>query len=152
MGGSGSDSSGDKEDTTASAQKNTESEKSTEESGTTKTKKKAKTEKAAPKLTKQQQNAVRSAKNYLEFAGFSREGLIRQLSSDAGDGYSDADATAAVDSLDVNWNAEAVESAKNYLDMTGFSCQGLIQQLSSSAGDRYTQKQAEYGAKKAGAC
>jgi hypothetical protein len=36
------------------------------------------------------------------------------------------DATVAVDSLIVDWNAEAAESAQSYLDMSGFSCQGLI--------------------------
>jgi len=84
--------------------------------------------------------------------GFSRDGLIQQLSSDAGDGYDVSDATIAVDSLDVDWSEEAVRSAKNYLSMTGFSCDGLIEQLSSSAGDKYTRSQAIYGAKQAGAC
>ncbi|WP_199221559.1 Ltp family lipoprotein [Desulfonatronum sp. SC1] len=55
-------------------------------------------------LTGPQKNAVRSAKAYLNFSGFSREGLINQLSSDAGDGYSVADATAAVDSLNIDFN------------------------------------------------
>lgn len=103
-------------------------------------------------LTGPQKNAVRSAKQYLSFAGFSRNGLIEQLSSSAGDGYDKADATAAVDSLSVDWNENAVKSAKQYLSISGFSCDGLIQQLSSSAGDKYTVSQATYGAKKAGAC
>jgi hypothetical protein len=38
-------------------------------------------------LTGPQNNAVRSAKQYLSMQGFSRNGLIRQLSSEAGDGY-----------------------------------------------------------------
>lgn len=103
-------------------------------------------------LTAAQENAVRSAQQYLSMTGFSRKGLIQQLSSAAGDGYSVADATAAVDSLNVDWNENAAKSAKQYLDMTGFSCKGLIQQLSSSAGDKYTVAQATYGARKAGAC
>lgn len=103
-------------------------------------------------LTAQQRNAVRSAENYLSFTGFSRDGLIAQLSSDAGDGYSVADATVAVDSLDVDWNEQAVKSAKNYLSFSGFSCSGLIEQLSSRAGDKYTVSQAKYGAQQAGAC
>ena len=106
----------------------------------------------AESLTGPQKNAVRSAKQYLGMSGFSRDGLIRQLSSSAGDGYSVADATVAVDSLNNDWNKEAVRSAKQYLDMSGFSCKGLIKQLSSSAGDRYTVSQATYGAKQAGAC
>jgi hypothetical protein len=103
-------------------------------------------------LTGPQSNAVRSAKQYLSMQGFSRNGLIQQLSSDAGEGYKIADATIAVDSLNVDWNQQAVKSARQYLNMQGFSCKGLIQQLSSSAGDRYTTSQATYGAKQAGAC
>jgi Host cell surface-exposed lipoprotein len=103
-------------------------------------------------LTFAQENAARTARQYIEMSGFSRSGLIAQLSSDAGDGYSLADATAAVASLDVDWNDQAARSAKQYLQMTGFSCKGLIQQLSSSAGDKYTADQAAYGAKQAGAC
>ncbi len=103
-------------------------------------------------LTGPQKNAARPAKQYLSVAGFSRDGLIQQLSSDAGDGYEISDATVAVDSLNIDWNQEAVKSAKQYLSMMGFSCKGLIHQLSSSAGDKYTVDQATYGAKQAGGC
>jgi len=106
----------------------------------------------AESLTGPQKNAVRSAKQYLSMQGFSRDGLIQQLSSNFGDGYKVADATVAVDSLNIDWNKEAVRSAKQYLNIQGFSCKGLIQQLSSSAGDRYTLSQATYGAGQAGAC
>lgn len=107
---------------------------------------------SAENLTGPQKNAVRSAKQYLSISGFSRNGLIQQLSSDAGDGYRVADATTAVDSLNVDWDQQAARSAKHYLSLMGFSCKGLIQQLSSSAGDQYTVSQATYGAKQAGAC
>ena len=63
-----------------------------------------------------------------------------------------ADATVAVDSLNIDWNEEAVKSAQQYLSIQGFSCKGLIQQLSSSAGSGYTVSQATYGARQAGAC
>ena len=106
----------------------------------------------AQNLTGPQRNAVRSAKSYLSFSGFSRVGLIDQLSSPYGDGYNVADATVAVDSLSVDWNAQAVKSANQYLEMTGFSCNGLIDQLSSDVGDKYTESQATYGAQQAGAC
>ena len=85
----------------------------------------------AQNLTGPQENAVRSANQYLAMQGFSREGLIQQLSSDYGDGYDRSDATVAVDSLNVNWNEQAVRSAEQYLQMQGFSCRGLIEQLSS---------------------
>jgi Host cell surface-exposed lipoprotein len=104
------------------------------------------------RLTNVQRNAVRSATNYLNMTGFSRKGLIDQLSSSYGEGFEVADATVAVDSMVVNWNENAARSAKQYLNMSGFSCQGLIEQLSSSAGDKYTKSQATYGARQAGAC
>ena len=106
----------------------------------------------AASLTTSQQNARRSAESYLEFTGFSREGLIKQLSSEHGDQYSVEDATAAVDSLVVDWNEQAARSAESYLSMMGFSCKGLIDQLSSEHGDKYTVEQATYGATKAGIC
>ena len=107
---------------------------------------------AGPTLTNQQKNAVASAKQYLSFAAFSRQGLIDQLSSSAGSGYPVQDATVAVDSLNVDWNKEAVQSAKEYLKFSPFSCTGLIEQLASSAGSQFTVDQATYGAQQAGAC
>ena len=106
----------------------------------------------ADSLTGPQKNAVRSAKQYISMQGFSRDGLIHQLSSDYGEGYRIADATVAVDTLSIDWNQQAVRSAKQYLNMQGFSCKGIIHQLSSSAGDKYTVSQATYGAQQAGAC
>ena len=91
-------------------------------------------------------------RDYLSTQAFSYQGLIDQLDSSYGDGYSVADATAAVNSLSVDWNAEAAQSAKDYLSTQAFSCNGLIQQLSSSYGDKYTIAQATYGAHQAGAC
>ena len=93
-----------------------------------------------------------AAKQYLSTAAFSQQGLIDQLDSSAGDGYSVNDATVAVDSLTVDWNAEAVQAAKAYLETGPFSCSDLIQQLDSSAGDQYTVAQATYGATQAGDC
>lgn len=106
----------------------------------------------ADDLTGPQRNAVRTAQSYLEMSGFSRKGLIEQLSSEYGSGYERSDATVAVDSLGTDWNEQAVRSAKSYLEMTGFSCNGLIEQLSSDAGSGYTHEQATYGARQAGAC
>jgi hypothetical protein len=74
------------------------------------------------------------------------------LSSQAGSGYSLADATFAVNSLQEDWNAQAASAAKEYLSTQPFSCSGLVQQLSSSAGSQFTTAQAQYGAKVAGIC
>jgi hypothetical protein len=91
-------------------------------------------------------NARRSAENYLDMMGFSRQGLIDQLSSEYGDQYPVEIATKVVDSLNVDWNAEAVEAAESYVEMTGFSHAGLVDQLSSPYGDQFTREQAEHGA------
>jgi hypothetical protein len=100
--------------------------------------------------TTSQENARRSAENYLEMSAFSRNGLIEQLSSEHGEGFSKADAIYAVDHIDVDWNEQAAKSAKNYLDMSPFSRQGLIEQLSSEYGDGFTHAQAVYGVNQTG--
>ena len=69
-----------------------------------------------------------------------------------GDKFSVENAAVAVDSLNVDWNAQAVKSAKSYLGFKGFSCRGLIDQLSSEHGSKFTNEQATYGATQAGAC
>jgi hypothetical protein len=91
-----------------------------------------------------EQNAVRTAQEYLKMDGFSRQGLIDQLVHDE---YSEADATAAVDSLAVNWSEQAVRTAKAYLKMDSFSHGGLVDQLEH---DGYTASQAEYGVEAVG--
>jgi hypothetical protein len=77
--------------------------------------------------------------------GFSKQGLLQQLTSTAGNGFSKSDAEYAIDYLNPNWDQQAVDAAKGYLSMgQGFSEQGLLQQLTSSAGGGFTQAQAEY--------
>ena len=75
-------------------------------------------------MTVSQKNAIKSAESYLSFMGFSRQGLIDQLSSEFGEKFSVEDATFAVDSLAVDWNAEAASRLRPILDTMGFSCQG----------------------------
>lgn len=107
---------------------------------------KGKSAKDEPSYTVAQQNAIQSAQSYLEMSGFSRAGLIQQLTSKAGEGFKMADALFAINHIKVDWNKEAVESAKSYLDMGGFSRASLIQQLSSKAGEQFTPAQAKYAA------
>ena len=90
--------------------------------------------------TSSQHNAVRKAESYLEYSGFSREGLIHQLEYEQ---YSAADAAYAVDHVTVDWFAEAAEKAASYLEYTAFSKPGLIHQLEY---EKFTPAQAQYGA------
>lgn len=86
---------------------------------------------AGPTLTEQQKEAVAEAQQYLSTGAFSQQGLIDQLDSPDGGGFSVNDATVAVDSLAVNWSAEAVQAATGYLQTEAFSQQGVIDQLNS---------------------
>ena len=92
--------------------------------------------------------------SYLSFKGFSRAGLIGQLTSEYGEGYPAADAEFAIARLEaeggVDWNAEAAESAKSYLDFKAFSRNGLLDQLTSEYGEQFTPEQAEYGVSQTG--
>ena len=108
------------------------------------------TAKSEPKGTTSQVAALQSAQSYLSMGGFSRAGLIGQLTSKAGEGFKLADATWAVNHADADWNAQAVESAKSYKSMGGFSKAGLMDQLTSKAGEQFTQAQAAYAVHKVG--
>lgn len=97
-----------------------------------------------PVYTLEQENALRAAQSYLDFTGFSRQGLIDQLSSEYGSGYPVDVATWAADTVGADWNAEAVESAQSYLEFTSFSRQGLYDQLTSAYGGQFTPDQANH--------
>lgn len=90
-------------------------------------------------LTLSQKNAVREAESYLSFAPFSRVGLIKQLEFE---GYSNEDATYAVDHVKVDWNEQCAKSAEHYLDFMAFSRSGLHDQLEYEG---FTEAQIEYG-------
>jgi hypothetical protein len=92
--------------------------------------------------------ALASAEGYLEYAAFSKQGLFEQLSSDYGEGFTEAEAQYAVDHVDADWNKEAVESARSYLEHSPMSRDGLIEQLTSSYGEGFTYEQAVYAVNK----
>lgn len=92
--------------------------------------------------------ALASAESYLEYSGFSKQGLYEQLSSDYGEGFTEAEAQYAVDHVDADWNQEAVESARSYLEHSPMSRDGLIEQLTSSHGEGFTYEQAVYAVNK----
>jgi Host cell surface-exposed lipoprotein len=105
-----------------------------------------------PAYTAAQQQAIDAAENYLtDGQGFSRKGLIQQLHSPDGNGFSRHLAVFAVDHVKVSWDRQAAIAAKAYVsDGQGFSYSGLVQQLESPYGNDFTYAQAVYGAKKAG--
>lgn len=106
--------------------------------------------KPAPHYTVAQQQAIGAAQDYLNTQGFSRQGLIDQLTSKYGSQFKMADAVFAVNHIKVSWNAQAVKAAKDYLSTQHFSRQGLIQQLTSKYGSKFTLAQAVYAANHVG--
>lgn len=98
---------------------------------------------AAP-TTVSEQNAIKKAKQYLDYTAFSYSGLIDQLKYE---GFSTADATYAVDHCGADWNAQAVKKAKQYLDYTSFSRSRLIEQLEYEG---FTAEQATYAVDQVG--
>ncbi|OBF09937.1 hypothetical protein A5727_21795 [Mycobacterium sp. ACS4331] len=105
------------------------------------------TEPPKPSFTPAQRNAIKSAESYLDYAAFSKQGLIDQL--EYGD-FSTSDATFAVEYIEANggvdWNEQAVKSARQYLEYTSFSLQALVEQLEYSG---FTPAEAQYGANQA---
>ncbi|MGE4412174.1 MAG: Ltp family lipoprotein [Candidatus Caldatribacteriota bacterium] len=96
------------------------------------------------KETLSQQQALRKAKDYLDYTSFSKKGLIDQLKYE---GFNTEDATYAVDKIKVSWKEQAVKKAKDYLDYSAFSRQGLIDQLIY---DGFSKEDATYAVDKIG--
>jgi hypothetical protein len=107
-------------------------------------------EKKTPDVSVSQQQALEAAQSYVDTMEFSKAGLLDQLTSSAGENFSQADAEYAVNHVDADWNSEAVEAAQGYMDIGGFSRASLIDQLTSPAGDQFTKAQAEYAADQVG--
>ncbi len=86
-----------------------------------------------------QKNAVRKAKSYLDYSGFSRSGLIKQLEYEK---FSHEDAVYGADNIGADWNKQAERKAKSYMDYSAFSRGSLISQLEYEG---FTNEQAVYG-------
>lgn len=101
---------------------------------------KAEEERKAKEIAdKENANAINTAKQYLDYSGFSRQGVIKQLEFE---GYPTESATYAADNCGANWNEECAETAQNYLDYSSFSRDGLYQQLEFEG---FTDEQINYG-------
>lgn len=103
-----------------------------------------KTTTTKPTTSFSQRNALNKANDYLDYTAFSRSGLIKQLEFE---GFSNSDATWAVDNCGADWNEQAYKKAKEYLDFSSFSHSGLVDQLEYEG---FTSEQAEYGVSKVG--
>ena len=89
--------------------------------------------------------AAEDAQNYLNIMPISRQMLIDQL---VYDGFSEEEATAAVDATGEDWNAQAVAQAISYLDTMEFTRDELLDQLEY---DKFTTEEATYAVDNCGA-
>lgn len=139
---------GDEDSTDVSKNNDTEIETTVE---ATEEATEAPTETEAPDPTAdynmEEKNCYQAALNYLDLMGFSKKGLIEQLSSEYGDNYPQATAEKIVNDLEktgqVDWEKQAERSAQSYLDTMSFSKDELVEQLCSEYGDQYTREEAE---------
>lgn len=89
-------------------------------------------------------NALKSAKQYLDFMPFSYQGLIDQLQYEK---FTLEESTYAADNCGADWNEQAAKCAQSYIENMSFSRESLIDQLIYEG---FTQEQAEYGAQAVG--
>jgi len=89
-------------------------------------------------------NALKKAKQYLDYSAFSRSGLIKQLEYE---GFSNSEAVYAVDKCGADWYEQAVKKAKQYLEYSSFSRKRLIEQLEYEG---FTHDQSVYGVEENG--
>lgn len=86
-----------------------------------------------------QREARAVAQSYYESSWFSRSGMIEQLEFE---GFSFDDSVYGVDSLGVDWNAEAIGMADSYIESSWFSRIGLIDQLEFEG---FSSSESQYG-------
>lgn len=86
-----------------------------------------------------ERNALKRAKEYLDYTAFSYSGLIEQLEFE---GYSHKEAQYGADHCGANWKEQAAKKAQQYLDFSAFSRQALIEQLEFEG---FTHSEAVYG-------
>ena len=104
----------------------------------------------ADDVPREYENALRSAQQYLDFAGFSEAGLYDQITSEYADQYSPEAAQYALENVNADYFAEAVESAENYLDTMPMSGPELYDQLTSEYGEQFTAEQAQHAVEAVG--
>ena len=92
-----------------------------------------------------EQNALASAKRYINYSPFSYSGLIDQLEYE---GFTDSEAAYGADNCGADWYEQALKSAEKYLNYSAFSYSGLIEQLEYEG---YTEEEASYGVDNCGA-
>lgn len=88
--------------------------------------------------SREQNNALKKAKEYLNYTAFSKVGLYEQLLYEQ---FPEEAALFAVDYIETDWDSQALNKAKDYLAYSSFSKEGLFDQLLH---EEFTTDQAQY--------
>lgn len=102
----------------------------------------AKEEEPVEQVSTEFENALGSARSYIDVMPFSHKSLADQLEFDGYPADAIEWAMAEMDK-EADWNAQAVLSAESYLELMQFSKDGLVEQLEF---DGFTNEQAQHGA------
>lgn len=95
-------------------------------------------------VPREHQSALRKAETYSEMMHMSKAGILDQLTSDYGEGFSPEAARYAVDNVDADWNNNALEKARTYQDTMSMSPSAIHEQLVSGYGEKFTVEEADY--------
>lgn len=95
-------------------------------------------------VSREYQNALKTAESYLQTFPFSKQGLLEQLTSEHGSKFPQDAAQYAIDNLKVDYKEQALKSAKNYMDTMPMSNDELYEQLTSEHGEQFTPEEAQY--------
>lgn len=94
--------------------------------------------------SREYQNALKMAENYIKTFPFSKQRLYEQLTSEYGSKFPEDAAKYAIDNLKVDYKEQALKSAKNYMKTTPMSNNELYEQLTSEYGEKFTPEEAQY--------
>ncbi len=103
-----------------------------------------KNEETNKNVSREYQNALKTAESYLQTFPFSKQGLLEQLTSEHGSKFPQDAAQYAIDNLKVDYKEQALKSAKNYMDTVPMSNDELYEQLTSEHGEKFTPEEAQY--------
>lgn len=109
--------------------------------------KESKPKESKPKVPEEYKNALATAEEYNEDQPMSKAGLLDQLTSKDGEGFTQAAGEYAVNHIQANWNENALKCAKEYEKTEHLSRADVQDQLSGSVddgGEGFTPEQVQY--------
>ena len=102
-------------------------------------------ESSESKIPAEYRNALIKAKSYATTMDMSEAAIRDQLTSDAGEGFTQEAADYAMKNIgDIDWNKNALHKAQSYQDEQAMSKDAIREQLTSTAGEGFTPEQADY--------